>query len=434
MPAPAFPVDYQQLFHSLPDNFLLIAPDADATILDNTDSHVAVSLKSREAAVGKPFFEAYPASDDASARTIQESHEHVRQYREPHTMPLIRYDLERPAEQGGGLQELYWEATHYPILDKQGHLQFILQRTQDVTERYLAEQRSQQMQRELDEQQERTRFILEALPVMVWTNRPDGSTDYFNTRWLEFTGRALADTVGWNWTQDIHPDDLTNVETFWAKARSTGSELQTEYRLRRHDGQFRWVLVRALPRFAADGQLLMWVGCGTDIHDQKLMVEELLEQNEQQAMLSDQAYETFRQMQQQRETFYNLFMHTPALICILRGPEHRYEFVNPEYQKLFPNRALVGHAVAEALPEIAEQGILELLDNVYTTGTPFIGNEIPILLDWKNTGQVEPAYFNFTYQQFQEQGQTSGITVFAVNVTDLVVARKALENPGSDVR
>jgi len=434
MPAHAFSVDYQHLFHSLPDNFLLMAPDADATIVDNTDGHVAASLKNRADVVGRPLFEAYPATNEASAHIMRESHEHVRRYLEPHTMPLIRYDLARSEEQGGGLEEMYWEATHYPILDEQGQLQFILQRTQNVTERHLAELRSQQMQRELDEQQERTRFILEALPVMVWTNRPDGSTDYFNTRWLEFTGRSLADTVGWNWTQDIHPDDIATVEKFWAKARLDGSELQTEYRLRRHDGQFRWVLVRALPRFAPDGQLLMWVGCGTDIHDQKLMVEELLEQNEQQAALSDQAYETFRQMQQQRETFYNLFMHTPALICILRGPEYRYEFVNPEYQKLFPNRDLVGYTVAEALPEIAEQGIVELLNKVYTTGTPFIGNEIPILLDWKNTGQVEPAYFNFTYQQFQEQGQTSGITVFAVNVTDLVMARKALENPGSDVR
>lgn len=434
MPASAFPVDYQHLFHSLPDNFLLIAPDADATILDNTDSHVAVSLKSREAAVGKPFFEAYPSSDESSARVIQESHEHVRRHLEPHTMPLIRYDLARSEEQGSSLEEMYWEATHYPILDAQGQLQFILQRTQNVTERYLAEQRSLQMQRELDEQQERIRFILEALPVMVWTNRPDGSTDYFNTRWLEFTGRSLADTVGWNWTQDIYPDDLPNVEKFWATARATSSELQTEYRLRRHDGQYRWVLVRALPRFAPDGQLLMWVGCGTDIHDQKLMVQELLEQNEQQAALSDQAYEAFQQMQRQRETFHNLFMHTPALICILRGPEHRYEFVNPEYQKLFPNRQLVGKTVAEALPEMTEQGIVGLLDEVYRTGTPFVGTELPILLDWHNTGQTQPAYFNFTYQLLQEQGQEPGITVFAVNITDLVMARKALENAGPDVR
>lgn len=431
MPAPAFPVDYQRLFHSLPDNFLLMAPDADATIVDNTDGHVAVSLKSREEVVGRPLFEAFPATNEESARIMRDSHEHVRRHLEPHTMPLIRYDLARPAEQGGGLEELYWEATHYPILDAQGQLQFILQRTQNVTERYLAEQRSLQMQRELDEQQERTRFILEALPVMVWTNQPDGSADYFNTRWLEFTGRSLTDTVDWNWAQDIHPEDIAGVEKFWANARATGSELQTEYRLRRHDGQFRWVLVRALPRFAPNGELLMWVGCGTDIHDQKLMVQELLEQNEQQALLSDQAYDAFQQMQQQRETLYNLFMHTPALICILRGPEHRYEFVNTEYQKLFAGRPLLGLPVAEALPEVVEQGIISLLDNVYNTGEVFIGNEIRLVIDNQQSGQSEVCYFNFTYQLLRENGVAAGITVFAYDVTALVQARQALENSGT---
>ncbi|UOQ77936.1 PAS domain-containing protein [Hymenobacter sp. 5516J-16] len=434
MPTSSFPVDYQKLFHALPDNFLLIAPDAAATIVDNTNSHVGVSMKSREEAVGKPFFEAYPASDEASAATIRESHEQVRRTHQPHTMPLIRYDLERPLEQGGGLEERYWEATHYPILTEQGTLEFILQRTQDVTERYRAELRSQQVQRELAEQQERTRFILESLPVMVWTNLPTGETDYFNPRWLEFTGRSREESLGLGWLEDIHPDDVAATQRLWNQARDNNSELQMEYRLRRHDGHYRWVLVRALPRRNATGEVTMWVGCGTDIHDQKLMVQELLEQNEQQALLSDQSYQAFQQVQQQRETFYNLFMQTPALICILRGPEHRFEFVNPPYQRLFPHRELVGRTVAEALPEVVEQGFIGLLDGVFTTGKTFIGNEVQIALDRDGSGQLQRSYLNFTYQLFEEQGQKAGITVFAYDVTDLVEARQALENSGPDAR
>ncbi|GGG47489.1 PAS domain S-box protein [Hymenobacter glacieicola] len=434
MPTSSFPVDYRKLFHALPDNFLLIAPDAAATIVDNTNNHVGVSMKSREEAVGKPFFEAYPASDEASAATIRESHEHVRRTLQPHTMPLIRYDLERPAEQGGGLEERYWEATHYPVLTEQGTLEFILQRTQDVTERYRAELRSQQVQRELAEQQERTRFILESLPVMVWTNLPSGETDYFNPRWLEFTGRSREESLGRGWLQDIHPDDVAATERLWNQARENTHDLQMEYRLRRHDGHYRWVLVRALPRRNAAGEVTMWVGCGTDIHDQKLMVQELLEQNEQQALLSDQAYQAFQQVQQQRETFYNLFMQTPALICILRGPEHRFEFVNPPYQRLFPHRELVGRTVAEALPEVVDQGFIGLLDGVYTTGNTFIGNEVEIALDRDGSGQLQRSYLNFTYQLFEEQGQKAGITVFAYDVTDLVEARQALENTRPDAR
>ncbi|WP_167855617.1 PAS domain-containing protein [Hymenobacter fodinae] len=430
----AFPVDYQHLFHSLPENFLLIAPNPEATILDNTDSHVAVSLKSREEAVGKPFFEAYPPTDEQSAAVIRESHEHVRRHLEPHTMPLIRYDLERPAELGGGLEELYWEATHYPILNEQGELQFILQRTQDVTEQYRARLQAEQAQRELAKSQERMRFALESVPILVWTADPNGQRDYFNTRWLQFTGRPLEEQVGSNWMAALHPDDHARVQDIWHHSVTTGQPYQVEYRLRRADGQYRWVLMHGLPHLDADGQILMWVGGGTDIHDQKQMVEELLETNEQQAILSDQAYQALQLAEQQRSTFYNLFMQTPALICILRGSEHRFEFVNPEYQKLFPHRELMGKTVAEALPEVVDQGFITLLDKVYNTGETFIGKEHEIMLDRDGSGQLQRSYLNFTYQLFTEGDQKAGITVFAFDVTDLVLARQALENRNSDVQ
>ncbi|MBG8555636.1 PAS domain-containing protein [Hymenobacter guriensis] len=432
MPTPSFPVDYQQLFHALPDNFLLIAPDADATILDNTDRHESVSMKNREEVVGKPFFEAYPSNDEESARLIEESHEHVRRHLEPHTMPLIRYDLARPQEQGGGLEELYWEATHYPVLDEQGQLRYILQRTQDVTEQYRARLAAEQVQRELAEQQERTRFVLESVPILVWTARPDGTLDYFNSRWLQFTGREHAQELNNHWMDNIHPDDRAQVEKHWYASIRAGQPYQAEYRLRRHDGQYRWVLMRGLPRTDADGRITMWVGGGTDIQDQKQMVQELLETNEEQARLSDQAYQAYQLAEQQRKTFYSLFMQTPALICILRGPEHRFEFVNPPYQALFPGRQLVGLTVPEALPEVIEQGFVELLNGVYNTGETFIGNEVEIMIDRDNDGQLRLHYLNFTYQLFEENGQKAGIMVFAFDVTDLVQARRALERPAPD--
>lgn len=421
-------VDYQKLFRALPENFLLIAPDAAATIVDNTDSHVAVSLKSREEVIGKPFFEAFPSANQNEGDIIAESHEHVRRHHEPHTMPLIRYDLERPTEQGGGFEQRYWEATHYPVLGDQGELVHILQRTQDVTEQYLAEQQRLVLQRELDEAQARTAFILQALPVLTATLQPGGEADYFNQRWLDFTGRSMEESVGWGWLQDLHPDDRDGVETAWREASQGTAEYQVEYRLRRHDGQYRWILVRAVPRLNEQGTTTLWVGGGTDIHEQKQMVQELLTTNEEQALLSDQAYQAYQLAENQRATFHNLFMQTPAMICILRSPEHRFEFVNPEYQKLFPNRELIGKTVVQALPEVIEQGFLDLLNNVYETGEPFIGNEVSIMLDRNGDGHLHQHYLNFTYQLFKENGEKAGITVFAFDVTTLVEARKSLES------
>jgi len=428
MPAAALPVDYQKVFRSLPENFLLIAPTPEATILDNTDSHVAVSLKSREAAVGKPFFEAYPAGDDNGAAQIRASHEHVRRHLEPHTMPLIRYDLARTEEQGGGLEEFYWEATHYPILNQEGGLAYILQRTQNVTEQLRAARAAAEVQQKLADEQERTRFILENLPVLIWTATPDGQRDYFNPRWLAFTGRDMADELDGRWIESLHPDDRERVRTQWAQAVAAGTPYQVEYRLRRHDGQYRWILSRAHPRRDAEGHINLWVGGATDIHDQKMMVQEILEANEQQAVLSEQAYQNYQLAESQRATYQGLFMQAPALICILRGTAHRYDFVNTAYQSLFPDRQLVGLTVAEALPEVADQGFTAILDGVYQTGETFTGNELLVELQaQKGAPEMRPAYFNFTYQRFSEQGQVAGITVFAFEVTELVNARKALE-------
>ncbi|MDO7887072.1 PAS domain-containing protein [Hymenobacter cheonanensis] len=425
MPAPALPVDYQNVFRSLPENFLLIAPNPEATILDNTDSHVAVSLKSREAAVGKPFFEAYPATSESGAAQIRESHEHVRRYLEPHTMPLIRYDLARPEEQGGGLEEFYWQATHYPIIDAQGQLQYILQRTQNVTEQLRAARAAAEAQQRLTDEQERTRFILQNLPVLIWTATPDGQRDYFNLRWLEFTGREMSEELGEKWLANLHPDDRGRVRDEWAQSVAAGTPYQVEYRLRRHDGQYRWILSRAHPRRDAEGHINLWVGGATDIHDQKMMVQEILEANEQQAALAEQSYAHYQLAQQQRQSLLALFQQAPAQIGIVRGADFRYEFANASYQAAMGGRELVGRTVAEAVPEIAQLGLLDTLNEVYRTGQPYEAHEMPINLRQAD-GSTRPAYFTYIIQRFEEKGEPAGLTSYAYEVTELVQARAAL--------
>ena len=416
----SLPLDYRTLFHALPGAFLLLAPDG--TVLDNSDQHVGVSLLPRSQAVGRNIFDAYPSAPE-SQRDLHASHEQVRRTLLPDAMPLLRYDLERPAELGGGTEERYWQITHYPLLDAQGQLQYILQIPQDVTEAHRASRAATEAQQALDETRQRNQFTLQSLPVMVWTTRPDGTAEFFNTRWTGFTGRALADTLDWGWVEDLHPDDLPATTARWQAARDQGTSYQAEYRMRRHDGSYRWHLATGVPRLGDNGQIQMWVGCNTDIHEQKLMVEELLEANEQQAALSEQAYQQFQKAENQRETYESMFMQAPAAIGILRGPEHRHEFVNPPYEQILNNRPVLGRTVADALPEVAAQGFVALLDTVYQTGEAYHGNEVPIRL----AGDSEDRYFNFTYQQFRENGQPAGITVFAYEVSALVRARQALE-------
>ena len=425
MPAAALPIDYQAVFHALPENFLLIGADPDATILDNTDRHVAVSLKSRAQAVGKPFFEAYPASDASGAAVIRESHEHVRRHLEPHTMPLIRYDLAGP---DGQPEEFYWQATHYPILDAQGALQYILQRTQNVTEQLHTAKAAAEAQAKLADEQARTIFILESLPVLIWTTTPDGRADYFNPRWLTFTGHDLHAELDEQWLASVHPTDQARIVALWQERLASGDLFQAEYRLRRADGTYRWILARAAPRRADDGTITMWVGGATDIHDQKQLVQELLETNEQQAALSEQAYQNYQLAQQQRHTLYSLLMSAPAFVSIMRGPEHRYEFANEQFVRLVGNIDVVGRTVPDVFPLLESQGLLAILDGVYQTGESYYGHEMRVQLDRADgSGQLREGYFNFAYQRFEEGGRATGITVYAYEVTELVETRRALE-------
>ena len=415
-------LDYRALFRQLPENYLLLAPDG--TILDNTDAHVQVSLLPREQAVGRHIFDAFPG-DPQSQADLDASHEVVRRTGQPHAMPLLRYDIERPAALGGGTEERYWQITHYPRLDGRGELQFILQQSQDVTEATLAARRSAATQRALDEATERTRFILESLPVMVWTTRPDGHATSFNARWVNYTGRPLADTLGVGWAADLHPDDLERTVLLWDAARAQNQPYQAEYRMRRHDGSYRWHLAQGVPRLGPEGEVLMWVGCNVDIDDQRKMVDELQQSIEQQAVLSDQAYGNLQLAQQQRQTLFDLFMSAPAMISIVRGPDHRYEFANAQFLQLVGHQQVVGSTVAEVFPEIVSQGIVEMLDRVYQSGEPAVGQELPIVLN-NAQGQAREAYFNFTYQRFEENGRPAGITAYAYEVTELVRARQAL--------
>jgi PAS domain S-box-containing protein len=127
------------------------------------------------------------------------------------------------------------------------------------------------------------------------------------------------------------------------------------------------------------------------------------------------------------QPFYDLLQQAPAMICVFDGPKHTFEFVNPPYQALVGNRPLVGRPIAEAMPELAGQPIFELLDHVYRTGETYRANEMPVQLDYQNTGTpaLEKRYYNFTYQARRDAQQAiTGIFVFAYDVTPQVLARQ----------
>jgi PAS domain S-box-containing protein len=119
------------------------------------------------------------------------------------------------------------------------------------------------------------RFMAEAMPQKVWTADEKGELNFFNQHWTAYTGKTAGELKAWGWLNTIHPEDAVQNQQVWRDAIDTGNNFEFEQRILRKDGQYRWHLVRGLPRKDPFGKVLMWIGTNTDIHEQKAFAEEL---------------------------------------------------------------------------------------------------------------------------------------------------------------
>ncbi len=135
-----------------------------------------------------------------------------------------------------------------------------------------------------------------------------------------------------------------------------------------------------------------------------------------------------REAEMSRQHFQDLIMQAPTPILVLRGPEHRFELVNPPGMEIIGQRDLVGKTVLEAMDEYASQGFFEPLDQVYTTGVTLSVKELRVLTDRRQDVAFEEGYFNVVYQPTRTtSGDVDGIMILIVDVTEQVLSRKRIE-------
>ena len=420
-------MDFQLLFAHIPETIVVLAPEPGYKILAATNTYLRTTMRQRENIVGLQFLlEAYPDSAvPYEENPVKISLDKALTSKKTDSLDVLRYDIVKPTEDGGGLEERYWEASHTPVLDASGHVLYIIQNTHDVTERELAKQAQQKSEQKF-------RFMAESMPQIIYTVNTQGEFTYFNQHIVHYTGLPLQAFAGTGWQQIIHPDDLPTLTARFAEVLQTGADLQIELRIRDKEGNYRWHLLRSRQMKDENNNPVMRVGSATDIHDTRLLVQELLTTNEQMADLSDQVQFAYQQAETKRKTLERLIMESPAFFCIIKGPEHRYELINQNYQKLFPNRVLLNKTVAEALPEVIDQGFIDILDNVYKTGKTFMAEETLIKIDRYDNHQLEDVYLTFTYQPlYKEDEQIIGIIVFGYEVTEQVLLKKKLEELGN---
>ena len=132
----------------------------------------------------------------------------------------------------------------------------------DITEQKRAEAR-------LRESEVRFQAMADTAPVMIWTTGTDGLCNYFSKPWLEFTGRTMEQEVGTGWTQGVHPEDVPRCFDVFLPAFHARKPFRMEYRLRRADGEYRWVIESGIPRYTGQGEFAGYIGSNIDITDLK---------------------------------------------------------------------------------------------------------------------------------------------------------------------
>ncbi|EAR51016.1 PAS sensor Signal Tranduction Histidine Kinase [Oceanicola granulosus HTCC2516] len=172
----------------------------------------------------------------------------------------------------GKLEDYVVDFVYQPILDDEGNTTGIFIQGNDVTAQSKAE-------RQLREAEQRFRTMAQTMPAHVWTATPDGHLDWLSERIYAETGYEEGALFGEDWLKVVHPDDRPEVLEVWSKALTTGQRYETEFRIRRADGEYIWHLVRATPITDDDGRILRWVGTNVDIDEQKTVTAALADLN-----------------------------------------------------------------------------------------------------------------------------------------------------------
>lgn len=135
--------------------------------------------------------------------------------------------------------------------------------------------RLQELYATLQSSEDRLRLAIDTVPSLIWTATPEGSVDFINQRWREFTGLTVEEGLGWNWGEAVHPDDIKRFVAEWRSALASGKPMRAEARVRAADGQYHWLLIRNVPLRDEHGNIVKWYGSSIDIDAGKRAEEAL---------------------------------------------------------------------------------------------------------------------------------------------------------------
>ena len=211
--------------------------------------------------MGLPYFEVLP---ELIEQGYQEVFANVYKTGEPFN------SIETPVSilQNGKKQLRYYNFLLYPQRNLQGEIDGIGIIATEVTTQAI-------FNKQIQENEKRFRVLADSMPQHIWTSDPEGNLNYFNQSVFNYSGLTLDQILKDGWIQIVHPDDREINIKEWTKAITTGQNFLLEHRFRKHTGEYRWQLSRAIPLKDENNNIQMWVGTSTDIEDQKTFATEL---------------------------------------------------------------------------------------------------------------------------------------------------------------
>jgi PAS domain S-box-containing protein len=280
---------------------------------------------------------------------------------------------------------------------------------QDITKRKIVENRLSNTSVELQETLSELHKILDSSLDIICTINAEGEFVNVSAASSQVLGYLPEELIGTKFIDLVHHDDAETTARVAAKIMKGSPIPVFENRYVHKGGK----VIPLLWSAHWDEKLELMYGVAKDITDKKRLEKELINE---------------------RDQFHQMFFEAPSAIGLLKGGNHVFEIANPLCLQLIGRKDIIGKTVEEVLPELAEQGFLGILDQVYQTGKSYTGKEVLVKVDTKGNGELTDIYIDFVYQPYRTYrngiGNIKGVFFFINDVTDQILSRKEAEKSG----